>query len=96
MKNVDTFKLFEAYGKSYDKYIINIIRILDDKKIEYVDLTKGDSYLYAIINKHPFSWSFVGNDVTIIVEKGGITDTLGTYDINTELDKSIDTVLSYK
>jgi len=96
MKNLDTFKLFESYNKSYEKYIIDIINILDDKKIEYSDLTKGDSYLYAIINKHPFSWSFVGNDVTVIIEKGGITDTLGTYDINTELNDSIDTVLSRK
>lgn len=97
MKNLNTYAIFESQNNTYDKYIISIIQILDDKKVDYTDLVKGKNYLYMYINNHPFSWSFVESDVTVIVEfKDSTTDSLGTYDINTELDKSIDTVLSYK
>jgi hypothetical protein len=96
MINIDKFKIFESRGKSFEKYINMIIQTLDEKEIKYEDLYKSPESLYMYVNKHPFSWSFVNNDVTVIIEKDGVTDTLGTYDIDSELDKSIDTVISYK
>ena len=66
----------------------------DETEIE--DIYKSEETLsFYMIDKCPVSFHFIGNDVQIIVEVDGFTDTLGIYDINNELDQAIDTAKGF-
>ncbi len=92
--NLKTYEEYSFQNKDYSKYIDLILTVLYENKIEYDDLYRTDNHLYLyIVNKCPFSFSFIQNTVQIIVEIDGITDTLGTYDIDKNLRETIENVV---
>lgn len=98
-------KTFEEYefdnSKDYNDKIDFILGALQEKGIEiedsdsHYDLYRTKKSVSFIVNDCPFSLSFINGEVSIIIEVDGITDTLGIYDANTELDTVVNIIAKF-
>ena len=96
-------KTFEQYDPSnsatrnYTESLQEILTKIQEKGFEIDDLHQTESNIsFFIIGRYPFSVTVVSDDATIIVEKEGITDGLGIYDINNELDKIVEVITGFE
>ena len=92
-------KTFEQYdtNKNYKPQLEEILRLIEEKGYEYEDLYITDKGMsFYLIDKYPFSVHMSYENATIIVEKDGVTDNLGAYNINTELDYIVEVITDFE
>ena len=97
------FKTFEQYdtyngvARNHSKSLQEIISKIQEKGFELEDLYQTDSNIsFNLSGRYPFSVTVAYDDATIIVEKDGITDNLGAFDINTELNDIVEVITSFE
>jgi len=92
-------KTFEQYDseKNYKPQLEEILSLIEERGYKYEDLHITDKGMsFYLIDKYPFSVHMHYENATIIVEKDGITDNLGAYDINTELNYIVEVIIDFE
>ena len=103
MKTIKNWKSFNENSDEKNQILTEIVKKIGVDNLS--DITFGKSltpYVYFIYNNIPFSISLTDRlgmsgeyrTISVIVEKDGTTDTIGSYDIN-ELDEVVDLILNY-
>ena len=96
MNKLKTFEEYEWSGnKDNTSSIEQLLVLLNDKGVQYQDIYKDKQHLsFYVVNQCEFSITFQNNEVIIIIEVDGFTDTLGNYDTS-ELETIADIVATF-
>jgi hypothetical protein len=103
MKHISNWKFFTESNTNQNAILSEIVKGIGEDKIS--DISYGNAltpYVHFIYNGTPFSLSLTDrigmsgeySTISVIVEKDGVTDSLGYFKTN-QIDVVVDIILNY-